>query len=136
MGYGSQGTRKDRKQTSSVKPTAKRFNDVQFINYELDKATAAECKAWEISEADCFDAVLKLCEAGYRLSLKWDDFSSAYAAFLQQGVEGEPNFGYVLSGRGTSPFKAAKQALFKHFRVMDAKWESFADRKALDDIDD
>jgi hypothetical protein len=136
MGYGSQGTKKDRRSSQEPKPKAARFNDTQFINYELDKASAAACKAWELDTDACFDALLKLCEAGYRVSLKWDDFSSAYGAFLQQTTAGEANFGYCLTGRGSSPYKACKQVLFKHFMVMGEIWESFADRKALEDIDD
>jgi len=136
MGYGSQGTKKDRqgKAPNGAKP--QRFNDVQFVRRELDKAEAAQCKTWEVDEARVFDAIHKLCEGEYSFSLKWDDFSSAFACFMQfRGSDGV-NKDLILTGRGSSPFKAAKQALFKHYQLLDGVWTEFAERKMADEIDD
>src|SRR5215813_12431100 len=106
MGYGSQGTKKDRANGKSVQDKAPRFNDVQFVNYELDKQTQAQCKAWEMDEAGVFDAIHKETGNGYTFSLKWDSYSQSYACFMQQKTENGANSGFILTGRGSSPFKA------------------------------
>ena len=136
MGYGSQGTKKDRQGKAPKGGKSERFNDVQFIQRELDKNETAACKAWDVDESHVFDAIHKLCEGEYSFSLKWDSFSDCYACFVQFRGEDGPNKGFILTGRGSSPFKAAKQALFKHYQLLDCLWEEFAERKLVVEIDD
>lgn len=115
---------------------AQRFNDVRFVQYELTKDQAAACKAWEFSAEQAWDAITEMVEEGYSFSLKFDDFSSSYACFVNVKGPKIINKGLCLNGRGSSPFKALKQALFKHHHLMDGDWRDFAERKNAEDIDD
>jgi hypothetical protein len=136
MGLGSNGTKKDKPITQTTSIKASRFNDAKFVNYELDKTAQASCKAWSIDASALFDGILKMCEVGYRFTLKYDHYSKAYACFVQQTEDKGKNSGYILTARGSTPEKAVKQALYKHYEVMAGDWEDFGERSKLDEIDD
>jgi len=128
--------RKGKGQAAENRVTKGRFNDAQFIQHELDKAQVQTCKAWYMAEGDAFEAILRMADSGYVVTLKYDSFSEAYSCFLRQSSSEGKNWGYILSGRGSTPFKALKQALFKHFIVMGEDWESFAGFDKRAEIDD
>lgn len=123
--------------SGSGKVKKERFNDAVFINYELDKAAQAACKAWPVSADALFQSVLGLVERGYAITLKWDTYSDSHAAFMRFVGQGEPeNAGLILTGRGSTPEKALKQMLYKHFEVMAEVWEFFVTRRSAEEIDD
>jgi len=136
MGYGSQGTKKDRAASAANKPKKERFNETVFINYELDKTAQAACKAWSLTSESAFHALLGLLDEGYRVTLKFDDYSDSYASFMQQQAAEGVNYGFTLTGRGSTPEKALKQLLYKHFEVMGELWEQFAGAPRGSEIDD
>jgi len=114
---------------------AERFNAARFVQYELDEAERQSCKGWSLDGDQLWLEVLALLDDGYTLSCKWDTFSESYACFVQiRGNDQHPNAGLILTGRGSTPAKACKQAIFKH-KAIDASWLQFAERKqqVLDD---
>ena len=121
---------------ASERSNARRFNDAQFIQYELDKASQSACKAWEVTSDALVDAIDRLADDGYRVTVKWDTYSASFMCSLQQIHDDGRNKGYILTGRGSTGCKALKQVLFKHYTVMQEDWQEFAgfDRKA--EIDD
>jgi len=121
---------------SGPKPKKERFNDAQFVNYELDKTAQAACKAWDLSESAALQCVMDLVDRGYSVTLKYDDYSDAYTAFLRPGIGAKENVGLILTGRGSSPYKALKQVLFKHYEVMAETWEFFVGAGRDLEIDD
>lgn len=115
--------------------TAERFNDAKFVQYELDKVEQQQCKAWALDAADAWAEMLPLLDEGYSFTVKFDGFSNCYACFVQvRGVPDHANSGLILTGRGSEPFKAVKQALFKH-KAIDATWLPYAERR-YPDLDD
>jgi len=114
---------------------AARFDSSRFVQYELDALEQAKCKAWQVSADDLWGHVLALADEGYSLALKYDTFSEAYACFVQvRGQSDHINAGLILTGRGSEPKKALKQALFK----MDAigpSWVQYGERRKAD-LDD
>jgi hypothetical protein len=136
MGYGSQGTKKDREKSVKPNGTRARFNNTTFIQYELDKVASTACKAWNCDEVAAFHALHGLADAGYSVTLKYDTYSEAYASFMQQKGDEGPNSGFTLTGRGSTPYKALKQLLFKHFEVMAQTWEPFSGHEKASEIDD
>lgn len=114
---------------------AARFDSSRFVQYELDAAETAKCKAWDVSSDDLWGHILALVDDGYSITLKYDNWSEAYACFVQvRGQDDHVNAGLVLTGRGSIPTKALKQALFK----MDAigpSWVQYGERRTtvLDD---
>jgi len=111
--------------------------DLKFVNYELNADERAACKLWCVEQGELDDKVLKCCEAGYRFALKWDARSKAFACFMSaDGDAAKVNGGLMNTGRGSTPFKALRQALYKHFMVFDAEWGGFAEAVDWSAIDD
>lgn len=114
---------------------AARFDSSRFVQYELDAAEAQKCKAWDVSADDLWGHVLALADDGYSITFKFDSWSEAYACFVQvRGQDDHVNAGLILTGRGSTPSKALKQACFK----MDAigpTWVQYGERRqaVLDD---
>jgi hypothetical protein len=129
------GQTNDRPQTTGGK-TAKRFNKARFVQYELSADQKATCKAWLLDPESLHDAMFKFCEAGYSFSCKWDGYSKSYAAFGRIDAPKHENFDLILTGRGSSPIKAVKQMLFKHFMVFDMLWAAYAERREDYEFDD
>lgn len=116
---------------------AKRFNEARFVNFELDVKLQKQCKDWAFTAQDAWDTIAKWEDSGYKFTFKYDGYSKSSAVFVSTTQETDPNFGYILTGRGSSPFKAIKQAVFKHFVCFDsAPWEGFAERPNGVELDD
>lgn len=81
------------------------------------------------------DALLKLCEEGYRVTLRYDDRSEAFACWVNPTGEDHPNNGLTLSGRGSSPLRALKQALYIH-QLFEGDWAGNYKQFKLEDLDD
>lgn len=105
-----------------------RFNDARFVQYELDKDELAKCKAWNLDAEGAWDELLALCDDGYNVSIKRDTASSSYACFVSvRGDPAHPNANLILSGRGSTPQKCFKQAVFKH-KTIGASWAEYGER--------
>jgi len=123
------------KRKSGPQEAVPRFDSSRFINYELDTAEQAQCKGWVVSSDDLWEEVSALVDDGYAVSVKFDTKSEAYASFVRGGSEeGAANRGLILTGRGTTPAKALKQAVFKH-KKLGGQWGEFAEKRTavLDD---
>lgn len=112
-----------------------RFNAARFVQYELDEEQQRACKSWQLDESSLLLELVSFTDDGYSVTFRWDTFSDSYACWLQiRGDDTHPNAGFILSGRGSSPAKAFKQAIFKH-RLMEERWAAFAERPKSE-IDD
>jgi len=115
---------------------APRFNDAQFVQYELDKTQEAACKAQNVTEADIFASIMEMIDDGYKFTIKWDSYGECYACFIQAALPGGPNSGSILTGRGSQPYKAVKQALYKHHVCLQGDWAAYLERRGHRVIDD
>lgn len=122
--------------SSKQKPKAARFNDAKFVNYELNVDEKRSCKQWLPSLEEYDDALLKFVDQGYRVSVKFDNYTEAYSAFGQSFDAGNINAGLILTGRGSTPAKAIKQMLYKHFLVFDQEWGGWAEPGQSVEFDD
>jgi hypothetical protein len=113
-----------------------KFADVTFVTLTLDKKQKAEIKAqvWGLEEFDT--AVLRLAELGYKVSMQEDTYNKCFACFITQRLPEGDNFGYILTGRGSTPSKAVKQAVFIGFHLLDGKFENFNPDQRGEDLDD
>jgi len=70
------------------------------------------------------------------VTFNFDERNNAFGCwFLPQG-EKHVNAGFILTGRGSSPIKAFKQAAFKHYTLFDTLWGEYAAPNNADEIDD
>lgn len=133
---GQTNEKPSRKSVSKSKnERAARFDSTRFVQYELDATQIAACKAWDVSTNDLWGHILSLADDGYSVTFKFDSWSEAYACFIQvRGQDDHVNTGLILTGRGSEPHKALKQAVFK----MDAigpSWVQFGERRKVE-LDD
>jgi hypothetical protein len=124
------------KQKSSDAVKADRFNNAKFINYELTLEEQATCKRW-LTDFDEYDGKLfEFLDDGYKVSVKRDVYNNCFsctATHPDMKLEGKD---LLLTGRGSTPYKAVKQCLFKHYVVFEGEWGGFMERRAVEEIDD
>lgn len=107
--------------------------DSEFINRELNVEETGQYRAWREDVDDVARAWGELCEAGYKINTKYDDYSRAFAAYIIPGPDSE-NGGFILTGRGGSPYRAVAEAIFKHEVVFRGSWSVAS--KGPDRVDD
>lgn len=113
-----------------------RFNNSKFVQRELSREEAATLKSHPDDEAAALDTLAALLDKGYKLSMRRDERTNAYACWLIGGPGDAPNPDCILPGRGSTPYKALKQVLFKHFEILDEMWSQALERTSLEEIDD
>jgi len=106
-----------------------------FINYELSVEQKTLLKKRDFP-SDLIDSeIVRLNEAGYKVSFSSDTYSGGHAAFLVATQQDNENYGWVLSGRGSTPIKALKQLLYKHWELFEGSWPKSLDA-SREDFDD
>lgn len=110
------------------------FKPAEFVNVQLDQAQRDSIKAnvWTIDSLD--NALNDLLADGYKITLRYDERNDCFAAWLIAPTKSE-NSGYILSGRGSTPHKALKQAAYIHYAVLEKMWgaDHGQDRSLIDD---
>lgn len=127
---------RDPKNKPTPKPTQPRFNDVQFVNWSLSVEEKAAVKAWLLTLEEYDDFIGGLVEAGYKITISYDNFRSCFTASIVPTKDAKSNQGYILTGKGSTPFKAVRQAMYIHFYIMDGEWSSYSTAKAVEELDD
>lgn len=109
----------------------------QWLNYTMTKDESERFKKWRDEQTiEGFNECLeKLCDNGYSISIKWDNFNECYACFLTQPKLDGSSQSVILTGRGRSAASAALGALFRHFHIFEGVWpvETVAKRGTDDD---
>ena len=131
-------TGKDSKGNSTTSSKAKtlRYNDVVFISFPLSDEQKSTIKHTEFLQEDFDNALIHLCEENYKITFSYDDYSSAYAVFITPKGDKHKNAGFILTGRGSSPTKALKQAYYVHTVLFDGDWSGWKDERRNADLDD
>lgn len=122
---------------STRKPQNKPTNGwirADFVNINLEDRQRAELKALDWSIADFDTACSVLMNLGYKLSVRYDERNDSFAAWII-APDGSANKGQILAGRGSTAFKAIKQVMYIHFKILDTDWGENQGQKAIE-IDD
>jgi hypothetical protein len=116
----------------TTKSVPSKPSDISWVNYTLSTEQKAELKSQDFD----FDAAaIRLTEENLKITISYDDFNECYSAFLIPKSAEHKNAGCILSGRGSTPIKAVKQAAYIHWNIFDGDW-SDARRPSRDEIDD
>lgn len=109
--------------------------DVTFVDVNLTKTQSKEVKESIFGMDELENALTKLCESKYKVTCSYDDYSSCFSAFLIPTAPDDLNAGMILTARGSTPIKAVKQLLYKHYTVTAGAWRNYANpaRDVLDD---
>jgi hypothetical protein len=118
----------------SAAPAA-RFNAVQFVTYALRQDEKDTLKERGVHGPSLDDDLIGSLAGGYKLTVKWDAFTEAYAAWLVAPEGHETNAGMILSGRGSSPMKALRQVLYIHVEVCRGDWRPLRGAVKVQDDD-
>lgn len=106
------------KRTGYVSATKKpEWTKSVFINQDLTAEQQREVKAqnWGFDEVESL--LVKLLEQEYKVSVSFDNYNHCFAAWLLPQGTAHVNYGLILTGRGSTPLKAVRQALYKHFVI-------------------
>jgi len=122
--------------SQTTKKTVERFNDVKFVSYNLTKDQIKELKSMPFELADIDTTFLRLLQEEYKVTFRWDDYNQCYACWLIPSGDKHVNAGMILSGRGSTPLKALKQALYIHYQIFGGEWGAWRDTSKGEDIDD
>lgn len=112
-------------------------NGPEWLNYTMNKDESERFKKWRDEQTieglnECFEG---LCDNGYNISVKWDNFNDCYACFITRPKSADNPQSVILTGRGRSAVSAALGALFRHFHIFEGTWptETVAKRGTDDD---
>lgn len=122
---------KNGKPITAAKPVRNQ-SDISWVNYNLSPEQKSELKSQNF---DFDNALVRLTEENLKVTLAYDDRNECYSAFLIPKNPEHKNAGCILSGRGSTPVKALKQAAYIHWQIFDGDW-SDARTSARDLIDD
>lgn len=118
------------------KPTQQRFNDVQFVNWSLSAEEKTACKGWLSNVEEYDNALLATIEAGYKITISYDTFRTCFTSSIVPTKDAKSNQGYILTGKGSTPLKASKQAMFIHYQIMGEEWASYSVVSKSEELDD
>lgn len=106
-----------------------------YANFALSKGDKEALKAvvWDISEFD--NQMSKVLDSGYKCTFKKDKEGDGVMAMLASTDISSNNVGWILCGRGSTPHKALKQALYAHYILFDEDWITSL-RKDKEEFDD
>lgn len=98
------------------KPQAKKSFDplpfYGFIQYALTADEKAYLKEQGVDHERLWDTAEGLIESGWTFKFGYDSYNNAYQCVVAQRFPDNPNVGYMLTGRGSTPPKALRQALY------------------------
>jgi len=96
----------------------------RFVNLEPDKDEQKLIKDWEVDLSSLDDMLVDLTEASYSVSISYDFRNKCHVAYCNPRGDDHVHYGLMLSGRGSSPYKALKQLCWKHFFILKSDWSS------------
>ena len=105
----------------SSRATSRVQQKATFINLELTQEEKAALTQFCTTFDELDDLWEQMIDDGYKITAKYDDYSSCYAAFAFP-ADDAPVSGHILTGRGRHPSRALRQLFFKHFVVLEKDW--------------
>lgn len=92
-----------------------------FVSVTLTDEDRAAIKAAPNSFESVDDTLIALITDGYKFTLKLDAYNQCFACYMA-APEKSANQNCILTGRGSSPLRAVKQAVYMHRVVLDGDW--------------
>jgi len=122
MGYNGDKKLDARKgRNSPIKSGGRGSSDLEFVNRELTTEELPVYRNWREDHDAVYGEVDRMLEDGYKFSLKYDEYTSAYAAFVFAS-DGSDNAGKCLTGRGGTSYRALSEVVFKHVELFGGNW--------------
>ena len=122
--------------TSPDSTSSKPAYAMRFVPGALTTEQKAQCKAWKQGDENLGPMNVDMIANGYKLSLMSDSQGPGYLCIIQPKDKEHRHYGWMLSGRGSTPEKALKQALFRHYVIFDGDWPMDPNQLSSEDYDD
>lgn len=126
---------RDRADARAGKPVAYTGKS-EFVNYSLTMEETQHVKKTEITVEFFESTVIRLTEEGYAVSFSYDDYNSCYSCLLRPKFTNNPNAGFLLNGRGSTPVRALRQAAYIHYIVFESDWSAHYQQSKRQELDD
>ena len=113
----------------ATKKPSNNWNFKGVIKCELSKSDKMEYKLWLEGQPDVDSWLLKLMEDGYKTTLSYDDYQSCHQASMTPKANLKlEHEGWLLVGRGSTPWRAICNLLYKHLVMLKGSWHNATDR--------
>jgi len=96
-----------------------------WVNVALPDGAKKQWFEWSKDPAHFFDAFAAMCFDGYKLTIKWEERSSAYSAFCTPADGGHRDAGWGLSERAGDPFTALNRLVYIHAVILGGDWQPY-----------
>jgi hypothetical protein len=108
----------------------------KFVDQPLLKAQSDDLKSrpYTLEQADV--DLQNFIEDGYSLKFSFDKRGGGFVVYLTQSIPDGPNYGWCMTGRGSTPLKALKQVAYKHWAIFDGAVWGTGNGYGYDVIDD
>ncbi len=108
-----------------------------FINVFLTDEARQYIKSKPFDDDVFAQELFRSIQEGYKFTFSADDYNHAYQVIGTRQDKDHPDFGILLSGRGSTPVKAFKQWLYLCRDVVgDSSWSEYLTSKTPEELDD
>jgi len=98
-----------------------------FLDYRLSEEELDGLDNWQPAAAEIWEGVDRLIEDGYRIALSYNaQFKVATCTIMDDDANRRAG-GYGLSSSDVDGARALKAAIYKHFVVLEGKWDRLLD---------
>ena len=124
MGQVDKQRQSDRANSRNTRhPANSSWGQDEFINYELSSEQSRACSEWRQDADNVMNLLSEMVENGYKITQKWDGNNNCPVCYVFPGPDTE-NSGFILTGRGSTAFRAVAQAIYKHYEVFHGDWSN------------
>lgn len=99
-----------------------------YHKVNLSKEQENEFDAWEVSQTIQITDFDVLCNAGYKLSISWDDYHQGVSASLYCTQAKMDWAGFTLSAWAAEANTALKLLFYKHYVICEEVWDIAEER--------
>lgn len=108
-----------------------------FINIPLTDDLKNFIKNKPFDDSVFVQSLMEYHYIGYKFTFSHDDYQHCFQCIGTRQDKDHPDFGILLTGRGSSPLKAYKQWLFMVTEIIgETAWEDMLKPPAPDEYDD
>lgn len=101
----------------------KNTSGVKWVDISLSVAESKAMKEAYAQGDKLSDDLERIIDSGYKITLSADTYNECFACYIIPKDEKNPNFGMILTARGSDIWKAARGALFRHYVLFQGdKW--------------
>jgi len=125
--------------TKTKKPPVKPSNPTfrGFINVDLSPEDRSIIKSTAYDMAEWSGDLQKWIDNAFKFTFSYDDYNHSFQVIGTRQDKEHPDYGIMLTGRGSTPIKAFKQWVYIQTRLIgELTWSEMLDTGHTSEIDD